>query len=69
MDSSQSSSSRDGTLEKPVRCPTLLGMQSNISVPAFVVGALLGPYCTNLVSPSRWSGGDEEGKIAYVGDG
>lgn len=35
-------------------------------MPSFVIGALLGPYCANLVNPSRWSGGDEEGEIAYV---
>lgn len=40
--------------------------RSDLSVPSFVVGVLLGPYCTNLINPSRWSGSDEEGEIAYV---
>lgn len=35
-------------------------------MPSFAIGALLGPYCANLVRPSQWSGGDEEGEIAYV---
>jgi NhaP-type Na+/H+ or K+/H+ antiporter len=40
---------------------------SDSSVPSFVIGAILGPFCTNLIDPSRWNGSDEQGEIAYVG--
>lgn len=42
---------------------------SNSPVPSFVIGAILGPFCTNLIDPGRWSNRDEQGEIAYVGDG
>ncbi|KAJ5289328.1 uncharacterized protein N7443_009581 [Penicillium atrosanguineum] len=38
----------------------------DLSVPSFVIGAILGPFCTNLINPSRWSNNDEDGDIAYA---
>ncbi|KAJ5684858.1 uncharacterized protein N7477_001203 [Penicillium maclennaniae] len=36
------------------------------ALPSFVIGALLGPFCTNLINPSRWSDTDKDGDIAYA---
>lgn len=39
---------------------------ANSTVPAFVIGALLGPFCANLINIRNWTDQDEEGEIAYV---
>ncbi|KAJ5212757.1 Cation/H+ exchanger [Penicillium cinerascens] len=36
------------------------------ALPSFVVGAILGPFCTNLIDPARWSNRDAQGEIAYA---
>lgn len=69
LDSSRSRSSRSGTSGKLVSGVFLsCGIITDLLVPSFVIGALLGPFCTNLINPSRWSGTDADGEIAYVSD-
>lgn len=66
----RSRSSRNGISGKLVcRVPFRVDdSNSKFSVPSFVLGAILGPFCTNLINPDRWSDRDEQGEIAYVGD-
>lgn len=62
-----SNSSNNGILVKPVRFTRFAeATLADHSVPSFVVGALLGPFCAGLIDVNRWVGKDDVGDAAYV---